>query len=227
MHQLPKTETYNNNNTIRVLTSEVLSGDYNSPFISNAECKRLIVQIINKAFELRMKYKVLREYQMSNTLAYWIEKGALEKDKFNKVQLVGKQKEKTWHFGISAAAKLYPFHLLMISSHIFFTYDGIKLIEAKSIQHSARRKQGQNWWNDTWRTKLLAFVKYLSDDETTFFLEVGSEERIQVSNVPLKFIGYKSYTIPNESNLDEEVELAGINDLSDLDEDFIETEVVE
>jgi len=52
---------------------------------------------------------------------YWIEKGKLEKNKFEKVQLVGKLKEKNWHFGISAAGKLYPFPVLMVSSRILFT----------------------------------------------------------------------------------------------------------
>ncbi len=219
MHQLPKTETYNSAKTIRVQTEEIFSGKYESEFISNFECQRLIVQIINKAFDLRMKDKGVREYEMSNKLAYWFEKGKLEKDKFEKVQLVGKLKDKNWHFGISGAGKLYPFPVLMILSHIFFTQEGVQLIDAKSIQHSARRRQGKNWWNDAWRAKLLAFVNYLSDDETSFFLEVGSEEKINVSNEPIKFVGKMSYNIPNENTLEDEAELAQINGLDDIDED--------
>lgn len=226
IHQLPKIETYNKK-TIRIPTSEILSGVYETEFIRNAECQRLIVQIINKAFELRMKEKGVREYQMSNKIGYWFEKGKLEKDKFNKIQLVGKLKDKNWHFGISGAGKLYPFNVLMISSHIFFTQDGITLIDNKSIQHSARRRQGKNWWNDAWRSKLLAFIKYLSDNENSFYLDVGSEEKIQISNEPFRFIGQVSYTIPNENNLDEEAVLADINELEDPDQesvDSIETE---
>ena len=160
---------------------------------------------------------------MSNKIGYWFEKGKLEKDKFNKVQLVGKLKDKNWHFGISGAGKLYPFAVLMISSHIYFTQDGKALIETPSIQHSARRRQGKNWWNDAWRSKLLAFVKYLSDDETSFYLEVGSEERVNVSNEPIKFIGKVSYNIPDNNTLDEEVELAELSGLDNLDEEYAET----
>lgn len=223
MQQLPKTETYDSSKTIRVLTSEILSGKYDTEFISNAECQRLIVQLVNKAFMLRMKEKGVREYKMSNKIGYWFEKGKLEKDKFNKVQLVGKLKDKNWHFGISGAGKLYPFAVLMISSHIYFTQDGKALIETPSIQHSARRRQGKNWWNDAWRSKLLAFVKYLSDDETSFYLEVGSEERVNVSNEPIKFIGKVSYNIPDNNTLDEEVELAELSGLDNLDEEYAET----
>ena len=174
-----------------------------------------------------MKDKEVREYQMSNTFAYWIEKGKLEKDKFEKVQMVGKLKEKNWHFGISAAGKLYPFPVLMVTSRLIFTQDGVNLIESKSIQHSSRRRQGKNWWNDKWREKLLAFVRFLSDEHDTFYLEVGSEEKIVISNEPQKFIGKMSYIIPSENTLEEESELADINDYEDIIEELDEVEDVE
>lgn len=221
MHQLPKTETYDSKKSVIIPVEEIFSGEYDTGFISNSECQRLIVQLINMAFELRMRDKGVREYQMSNRIGYWFEKGKLDKDKFNKVQLVGKLKDKNWHFGISAAGKLYPFPVLMVSSHIYFTQDGTALIEAKSIQHSARRRQGRNWWNDAWRSKVLAFIKYLSDDETSFYLEVGSEEKVHVSNSPLQFIGKVSYNIPEKNTLDEEIELAE-SGLDHLDEEFEE-----
>lgn len=220
MHHLPKTEVYNSKKTIKIPTTDIFSGNYDTEFINNFECQRLIVQLINKAFDLRLKDKNVREYQMSNRIGYWFEKGKLEKDKFNKVQLVGKLKDKNWHFGISGAGKLYPFPVLMISTHIYFTQDGTTLIETKSIQHSARRRQGKNWWNDAWRSKLLAFVKYLSDDENSFYLEVGSEEKIYISNQPVQFVGKVSYNIPEKNNLDEEVELAELNGLDNLDEEY-------
>jgi hypothetical protein len=182
----------------------------------------MIVQIMNKAFELRMKEKGVKEYPMSNKIAYWFEKGKLEKDKFNKVQLVGKQKDKNWHFGISGAGKLCPFPVLMILTHIFFTSDGIISIESKGIQHSARRRQGKNWWNDDWRNKLLAFIKFLSDDEQSFYLEAGSEEKIIISNEPIQFVGKISYNIPEKNTLEDEAELADLNGLDEFDEEVDE-----
>lgn len=224
IQQLPETETYDNSRTIRIPTNDIFSGNYNTDFIGTFECQRLIVQLLNKAFELRMKDKAVQEYQMSNRIAYWIEKGKLEKDKFNKIQLVGKQKDKNWHFGISGAAKLYPFPVLMISSHIFFTEDGTKIIETKSIQHSARRRQGKNWWNDDWKTKLLAFIKYLSDNDNSFYLEVGSEEKVYVSNAPIQFKGNVSYNIPDKNTLEEEVELSDLNGLDNFEtEEYTES----
>ncbi len=49
-----------------------------------------------------MKKKKFVNMKWLTKFAYWIEKGKLEKDKFEKVQLVGKQKEKNWHFGFQA-----------------------------------------------------------------------------------------------------------------------------
>lgn len=228
-YQLPKTETYHKSKTIRISTQDILSGSYDSNFIRNAECKRLIVQLLNKAFELRMKDKEVQEYEMSNKTAYWLEKGKLEKDKFEKTMLVGKQKDKNWHFGISGASKLYPFPVLMISSHIFFTTDGKKLIESSSVQHSSRRRQGKNWWNNTWRSKLLAFIKYLSDDDNSFYLEMGSEEKVFVSNEPVKFKSNVSYNIPDKNTLEEEAELSDFNKHDDIEEqeEFVENLEIE
>jgi uncharacterized protein YfbU (UPF0304 family) len=203
---------------MKICVNDIFSKTFDSQFIRNSECQRLIVQLINRGFELRMKEKNVREYKMSNKLGYWIEKGKLEKDKFNKVLFVGKMLEKNWHFGISAAAKLYPYHILMISSHIFFTQDGTILIESKIHQHAARRKQGAKWWNNDWRTKLLGFVKYISDDENSFYLEMGSEEKITISNQPMQFVGKVSYDVPNAKNLEEESELSDLTDIDDFEE---------
>lgn len=219
MYQLPETEKYDNKKTIRIPIAQILSGEYNSNLINSAECQRLIVQLINKGFELRMKEKVVQQYEMSKEKAYWIEKGTLEKDKFNKIQLVGKMLDKNWHFGITAAGKLYPFNVLMVSSHIFFTSDGKSLISSKDQQHKARRKQGAKWWNNDWRTKLLAFIKYISDNDDSFYLEMGSEEKILISNQPFQFLGKVSYEIPNGKNLEEESELSDLTNIDDFDEE--------
>lgn len=203
IEDLPKTYDYGPSNTIRIPTSEILSGEHNSQFIGAKEAQRLIIQLVNKAFEKQMERNGLREYEMSNKLGYWFQKDQLEKDKHNKVLLVGKMKEKNWHFGISATGKLYPSPILMFSTHVYFTQDGINLIESSGIQHSARRKRSRSWWNNDWRTKLLAFADYLANGEDTFFLEVGSEERIYVSSNPIRFIGEFSYDIP-QKELDDE-----------------------
>lgn len=70
----------------------------------------------------------------------------------------------------------------------------------------------------------MAFVKYLSDDSHSFYLEMGSEEKITISNEPLKFVGKKSYLAPNENRLEEEAELSDINGIDQIENEFIERE---
>ena len=141
---------------------------------------------------------------MSNKTSFWIKKGVLEKDKIDRIQLVGKQKDKNWHFGISGNVKMFPERCFVINSHIWFTYDGQELIQEASKQHSARRKQGKNWWNNDWRNKTLAFMKYLRDDDESFHLILGSEERAEISITPIMFESPVTYVDPNKANLPED-----------------------
>ena len=202
---------------IKIQTYEVIESNYGDEFILNSTCRHLIIEIINKSFEMTLKKtNGINPYQMSNSLAFWIPQGILNKDKIGRIQLIGKQKDKKWHFGISAFAKLYPSPILQIKSHIFFTSDGINLISSNSIQHSARRAQGKRWWNNDWRNRLVAFLQYLSNNSNTFYLETGDpQSKISVSSIPVKFFGNISYDIPVGNNLQEEIELLTFEDLED------------
>ncbi len=56
---------------------------------------------------------------------------------------------------------------------------------------------------------------------------MGSEEKIIVANEPLKFIGMASYVNPSENNLEEESELADINNHEDTVVELDEIEDIE
>ena len=51
---------------------------------------------------------------------------------------------------------------------------------------------------------------------------MGSEEKVYVSNTPLQFVGHVSYNIPNDKNLEEEVELDDLNGLDNFEEEEME-----
>ncbi|WP_303920876.1 toll/interleukin-1 receptor domain-containing protein [Draconibacterium sediminis] len=201
---MPKTATYNPENTYKVSTEDILSGEYDTRFVDNKTAKHIIVRLLNKAFDSDLRRKPVSVYEMSNKCSYYLDKNVLHKDKFNKVQLVGKQKEKNWHFGISGSVKMFPERCFVINSHIWFTVDGKSLIPEASKQHQARRKQGKNWWNNDWRKKVLAFMHYLADDEESVHLYLGSEEVIRIGINPIEFISPVCYQDPNEENLPSE-----------------------
>lgn len=227
MHHLPKTETYSPQKTIRISTKEILEEGYEDDFISSNDARRAIVRLCNLAIDKFFAEKNTEPYQMSNKIGYWFKKGALDKDKHNKVLLVGKQKDKHWHYGLSSYTKLYPFPVLVFNSHIYFTTDGETLIDKASIQHSARRKQGKGWYNDDWKNKMQAFVSYLSGNEDTFSFEVGSEEKIIISASPKEFLSNKSYVLPEKELLDEEVELSDMTYLDSVENEELEEKPVE
>jgi len=216
--QLPETAEYQKRRTICIPVSKILRGKVKiNDFIYPRICQRLIVDLVNQAIALNFRRNDIRQYQMSHRVGYWFEKGRLEKDKFRNVQLVGKALSKSWHYGISASAKLYPVPVLQISSHIYFTTNGVDLIESDSIQHAARRRQGKNWWNDTWRKKLLAFVGYLSGRDG-LSLAVGIDEKILVYSAPLRYLSKVTYEKPQKNTLSEEEEIVGLESLDELEE---------
>ena len=132
MEEFPRTKTYDPSHTTKVRTEEILNGEYDNNFIRNREAKRLIVRLLNSAFDKTLSHKNVEAYPMSNKVSFWIKKGVLEKDKFEKVQLVGKQKEKNWHFGISGTVKLFPERCFVFYTHIWFTTNGETLIPEAS-----------------------------------------------------------------------------------------------
>lgn len=203
--QLPDTETYDSSNTIRIPTQEILDGTYDTEFISNREASRLIIQLCNNGFHKALPGKLLIVKEMSRSISYWIEEGVIENNKVNKIQLIGKQKDKKWHFGISGHVRLFPEPMFVVKSHIWFTEDGKKLIESSSIQHSLRRRQGKNWWNNQWRTKLMAFVQFIAESDQTVHIPLGGEELLRFDSQPIPFVSPVTYSDPSANNLPEDI----------------------
>lgn len=217
LNELPATATYQPSNSVQVLTEEILNGSYNNQFIYNREAKNIVVRLLNASFDKALKQKPVSVYEMSNKNSFWIKKGVLEKDKFNKIQLIGKQKEKQWHFGISGNVKMFPERCFVINAHIWFTSDGEQLLPEAGKQHSARRKQGKNWWNNDWRSKTLAFMQFLAEEDENIWLPLGSQEIGKISMQPLLFESNVTYADPNSENLPED----NYDSEDDLDDETI------
>jgi len=211
----PNSELIENNKKIVIPTLSIINRSYDTEFARNFECKKFIVQLLNKGFKYFMTNKKLRKYSLSSfKTGYWFEINQIEKNKINKVLFVGKRKEFNWHFGISGLIKLIPFPILILSSHIFFTTDGKVLVSSKSKQHKLRRKQGATWYNDNWNDKLLFFAKYLSNVDDQISIPVGIQENIIISSTPIEFISRLSYINPKD-NIHEEDTYISVDDFLD------------
>lgn len=204
-------DLFEDKQVIRIATLDIIDKRYESDFISNIDCKRFVVGLLNDGFKRMMKDKNFRPYNLSNRkIGFWLEKNYLDKDKANGVLLIGEIKGKNWHYGISGLVKLFPQPILILSSHIFFTSDGKNLISSKYSQLRLRRKQGKNWWNNTWNDKLFSIVKHLASDDGVIRIPVGTKENAIVSSSSIQFQGHYSYNSPKE-NINE-AELFEIND---------------
>jgi hypothetical protein len=131
--------------------------------------------------------------------------------------MVGKRKTNNWHFGISGYIKLIPFPILIINSHIFFTTNGKELIPSKGRQLKLRISQGKNWYNNIWREKLFAIMKYLSKGKDLLKIPVGKNEFVEIRPYPTKLLSHTSYKLPNVDFQEEDiVELYDDDDEDDI-----------
>src|SRR5580658_7653360 len=60
------------------------------------------------------------------------------------------------------------------------------------------RNQCKNWWNDTWRDRLLAVMHWLAAETDSIRLDVGDEGPIMISAVPIEFDSSVSYVVPQK-----------------------------
>ena len=216
---LPNQEMFDSNRKIIIPTSSIINRSYDTDFVKNFECKNFMIRLLNHGFKKMMLDKYFQQYQLSSfKTGYWFELNQLEKNKINKVLFVGKRKEFNWHFGVSGLIKLIPFPMLILSSHIFFTTDGKKLLSSKSKQHKLRRKHGGTWYNDNWNDKLKYFAKYLVKNNEEVFIPVGTKENVIVSSKSVEFTSHLSYINTKDNMHEEEAYVSTIDYLDDYGE---------
>jgi hypothetical protein len=193
----------NTEKTLEIPAIDILQYKDDSPFIGINESRLYLVRLLNEGFNRLMSSIGFRTYALTNKTAYWFEKGFLPKNQLGSILMVGKRKENNWHFGISGYVKLLPLPILIINSHIFFTTNGKDLIFSKERQLKLRIKQGKNWYNNIWRVKLFAIMKYLSKGEDFLKIPVGKNEFVEIRSFPIKLLSHVSYKRPKD-NLQEE-----------------------
>jgi len=207
-----------NDNVKKISVRDILDYKSFSPFIENNECRLFLVRLINNGFNKMMSNTNLKSYFLTNKTAYWFEINCLPKDKINGIKMVGKKIANNWHYGISGYIKLKPFSILILNSHIFFTKDGKTLISSKEKQHKLRMKQGKNWNNKIWRSKLMVLVNYLSNGKEYLKIPVSEKEFVLINSRPLKLISHITYISPKSDNMEEDI-VEVFDDNEDEDED--------
>lgn len=198
IEQLPKTEKYNQSISRKYNVLKILNEDFEDEFISNRVLRNIINNLISVGFINTMKQKEqLMIYEMSNKIAFCFKEDFNDEKKFSFGQLVGKRKERQWHYAFSGFPDLVH-NVFVFRSHILLSESGV-LVTSKRIQQSGRRKQGANWWNKHWKHKLLSTITNLIDEQGFLTIEVGANDYVLVAGEPLTFVSEISYNDPDET----------------------------
>lgn len=132
-------------------------------------------------------------------------------DKEGYRQLIGKAKELTWHFGISAFVHAAEPRRLHLMPQVLFSPDGITPL---ADQKQLRRRHCKLWWNDKWRDLLSALLAELFGiDAASVQISLGGTAVMEVNTRLMDIMLPVSYS-EEEAHLPE-----GDDDADDLDDD--------
>jgi hypothetical protein len=110
----------------------------------------------------------------------------------------GERVKRFWHFAVEARPMVHPILAFVIKPHVLFSSDGTVLWTSKKRMAAARRSECKDWWNDEWRDRTLAAMKYLSAASGLVEMKLGSAVHLSVQASPISFQSPVAYTDPQE-----------------------------
>src|SRR6266568_153855 len=195
------------------------------PEIDRRSARNMLMAMFRDGFERFVLSRGLVPYELSGGAKYhWFKKDLVKDGKVffvnaagekNWRQMVGfkslmaKEGEcriRNWHFGISAKSHLWPFTGLAVRAHVAFTENGV-LYDSKARQHSARRNQCKNWYNDDWLGRILAAMSFLAGEgQDEFTVPLSAKESLSVRRLSVMFESPVSFELIEEQPAHEEEE---------------------
>jgi hypothetical protein len=134
-----------------------------------------------------------------------------------RINAQGVKWKRFWHFAIQPVPAFWPELMFMVRTHVLFSEDGKTLWKSAARSQKARRNQCKNWWNDTWRDRLLAVMTWLASGEDSIRLQVGTEKPLEIDARPIEFESPVSYLAPSQL-VSDRADWKGIRRLDDGDE---------
>lgn len=182
-----------------------VAGTYSTPTataLAEPALRHSMTALLNDAWDRHILHRGLGTFEMANRQrAFYFDKKSLPAEDVTFTSPAGKKSMRAlrgyktvpsgsrryWHFGGSARAQLSQMPVLMVRSHVFFSDDEQTLWASPERMHRARRSQCKNWWNDDWRDRLLAAMRWLGDESASIELPVSGLCPARVSTLPVVF----------------------------------------
>jgi len=143
-----------------VSIEKILSGNLDSLILKPLEAKNSLIYLFRNSWLGFMKSLSLPLFNLSKRQCFYFTSNMFEKklqsfeiseEISGRRSLVGKDKSRIWHFGISSDFQLEPILAQVISPHVLFSDDGTTIWQSASKLHRARRSACKDWWNPHWR----------------------------------------------------------------------------
>jgi hypothetical protein len=186
-------------------TKDVLEGILDERYIPRSEAKKIVSYLLVDSWVRMMRLRNMAVYQLSDhRFCGSLRQNQVKDDKIIYTGIDGKNAWRNiigyktmtrakgpswvrfWHSAVQAKAQFFPVLAYLITNHVVFSEDGQNLWESPERQHSARRSQCKNWWNDDWRDRMLAMITWLAEGSDRITIECGGDF-IEVSPRPLTF----------------------------------------
>jgi hypothetical protein len=96
--------------------------------------------------------------------------------------VTGKFKKLRWHLCLVAKPRIWPELVYRIHGNVVLSENG-KLLDGEKT-HARRRRLTRSWWNDVWRDRLLAALRFLAGDAADIAMAAGASS-FRVATWPL------------------------------------------
>ena len=184
-------------------------------FLPDQQNRNHVYTLLRIAWEKMAEGKGLQPHTMSGGKAFWFAKDQVLQDRvafprpdgtrgyralvgYSSVgkTSTGEKRVRYWHYAVRPVPNPGAAPGFWIKSHVLFSDEGRNIWTSPGRLHSARRSQCSDWWNDSWRDRLLATMSWLAGDASEITIPLGRELCVRLSKFPTLFESPVSYIDP-------------------------------
>lgn len=201
-------------NTVELQTTEFRDNGCQHPQIERKEARNILTVLLRTAFQQFATNCSLLPYELSGGAKYfWFKSGLVKDDKMffsdasgarrwkgmvgfkSLTAKEGETRIRNWHFGIQGKPHYWPFFGFAIKPHVAFTENGA-LYDSKAKQHSARRSQCKDWYNDDWAYRILGAMSFLAgESKNEIIVPLAAHQSFALKRLPMLFESPLSYEV--------------------------------